>query len=145
MNKIHGASLVVFKSGCTEHLNSYKQIFTYNFNTNLELIEELFNNKITLEKDMINHYVIEGKFAIGFTLPNGKEYLIDAFNVYSLPTDTAKHFIKEEHLTNIWRDLMLDEYANTAYPLSLRIELENERHQAHADVDAKYNDLINRL
>jgi len=151
METISPESLIKFNHNCHEHMQSFKKIKGYHFNSDPELIQkclkDYFVGGVFFDQDDLHKYVVEGSFVIGidFTdelLTNWK-YVFDAFNVYWY--GAGNKYNRDVQLTKKWRNIMKEAYPDSTYTLDLRIFLENERQQHISEINEKYNAEINNI
>ena len=152
MKQIKAASLLKFQEGCKEHLDSFRKIRDYNFNSDIDVIQKLlesthFRNCVIFDNEDLEKFVVEGTFMVKIDLDNehldAMKYLFDAYNVYCC--ETGNTYIRDDKLTKIWRSIMKTTYANSTYALDLRIQIEENRKQDIAEINANYDKEIENL
>jgi len=138
MKQIKADSLLCFQEDLDEHKNILAKNSSYDFSSNFAIIKELFKGDMFTEKDLVA-YVSEDKFMMGLDLEDEQlddwKYIFDAFNVY-LSTGSSIYF-KDTELTKNWRSLMKTTYPNSTYVADLKKEIESERKQRIAEINAE--------
>lgn len=142
MDKIYNESLQEFTEQDKIVLNKIKD---YRFDTNFEIIQELFSGDKICKKDLIP--VTDGKdlyLLLSLFDMNDDEYryLFNAYNVYIY---NSLCYNRIENLTRKWRKIMKNTYPASWYVEDVKDLLQNEKAQRIEAIVNEIDEQINEL